>query len=544
MVKLFLVEDEIIMRKGMKNIDWASKNIELVGDASDGELAYPMILETKPDILLTDIKMPFMDGLELSERVKKELPEIQIIILSGFGEFSYAQKAVSLGVTEYLLKPVTPDKLLETVVKVKDKIEETRKTDADREYADGIPEEKRELRRQRFFRHLVMNTRSSAELLDMSKELDINLTARYFSVILLSLGIKGVSGTDYSQTRNEIVSHLERLLTEQNGWSLFDRGENGLALLVARNHEDTAERSINQNISYFCEMARQWPDLDYFIGVGPMVNRVSEIKSSYEQATKAVSHRFLSEPNQVLYAGDLPVMNTEGNGLSLDMSNAVATPDVRDVLEKFMHTGSVEEIKPLFDELFQMISEQNLKSKVFLTYIFMDMYLTMMRFAKEVELDSKDIDASIGDMQKMLHNEVEFSIARDYLIRCMELLLKKRDSMKEGRFNSGLREAVTYIDEHFSSEDISLAAAASIANLSPNHFSAIFSKQMGMTFMEYLSSKRMKKAKELLLTTDLLSSEIAFKVGYKDPHYFSHTFNKNLGMSPKEYRMSGGKGEA
>ena len=125
MIKLFLVEDEIVMRDGIKSqIDWKKEDIEFAGEASDGELAYPMILETKPDILLTDIKMPFMDGLELSALVRKELPETRIIILSGYDEFSYAQRAVSLGVTEYLLKPLPPEELLGCIRKVKKEIEQ------------------------------------------------------------------------------------------------------------------------------------------------------------------------------------------------------------------------------------------------------------------------------------------------------------------------------------------------------------------------------------------------------------------------------------
>jgi two-component system response regulator YesN len=125
MVKLFLAEDEIVMRDGIKKqIDWKKEDIEFVGEASDGELAWPMILETKPDILLTDIKMPFMDGLELSALVRKELPETRIIILSGYDEFSYAQRAVCLGVTEYLLKPLPPEDLLACIRKVKLKIEQ------------------------------------------------------------------------------------------------------------------------------------------------------------------------------------------------------------------------------------------------------------------------------------------------------------------------------------------------------------------------------------------------------------------------------------
>ena len=116
MVKVFLVEDEIVIRDGIKNsIKWEKEGFEFVGEAGDGELAYPMILKEQPDILITDIKMPFMDGLELSRLVKQELPDIKILILSGYDEFEYAKEAIRIGVAEYLLKPVSSIKLLEVL---------------------------------------------------------------------------------------------------------------------------------------------------------------------------------------------------------------------------------------------------------------------------------------------------------------------------------------------------------------------------------------------------------------------------------------------
>lgn len=127
MVKVFLVEDEVIVRDGIKkNIDWSGNGLEFVGEASDGELAFPMIQETKPDILITDIKMPFMDGLELSRLVKEHLPDTKIMILSGYDEFEYAKEAIGIGITEYLLKPISGAKLLEAVKKVADIIEKER----------------------------------------------------------------------------------------------------------------------------------------------------------------------------------------------------------------------------------------------------------------------------------------------------------------------------------------------------------------------------------------------------------------------------------
>ena len=123
MVSLFLVEDEIVMRDGIKkHIEWEKEGIEFVGEASDGELAYPLIMEKKPDIVLTDIKMPFMDGLELSALVREKLPDTKIIILSGYDEFSYAREAIRLGVTEYLLKPVSPGALMDSIRKIRDSV--------------------------------------------------------------------------------------------------------------------------------------------------------------------------------------------------------------------------------------------------------------------------------------------------------------------------------------------------------------------------------------------------------------------------------------
>lgn len=122
MIKIFLVEDEMIIRRGIKNsIEWEKEGYQFVGEASDGELALPMIIREKPDIVMTDIKMPFMDGLELSRLIKKELPETKILILSGYDEFEYAKEAIRIGITDYLLKPISSTRLLEVLDDVRKK---------------------------------------------------------------------------------------------------------------------------------------------------------------------------------------------------------------------------------------------------------------------------------------------------------------------------------------------------------------------------------------------------------------------------------------
>ena len=142
MVKLFLAEDEIVMRDGIKKqIDWKKEDIEFVGEASDGELAWPMILETKPDILLTDIKMPFMDGLSLSRLVNRELPDTRIIILSGYDDFEYAQQAIELHVDQYLLKPISRASMIKALEQTRSRIQEEREQ---KEYLQVFTREARE----------------------------------------------------------------------------------------------------------------------------------------------------------------------------------------------------------------------------------------------------------------------------------------------------------------------------------------------------------------------------------------------------------------
>ena len=157
MIRVFLVEDEIAMREGIRNrIPWRENGIDYCGDAGDGELAWPQILEKKPDIVITDIKMPFMDGLQLSRLIRRELPDVRIIILSGYDEFEYAQEAIQIGVTDYILKPVMPEEMLERIRKLAEKIEEEKKQNEARlDWMLEETRERREINRRKLFKALA-----------------------------------------------------------------------------------------------------------------------------------------------------------------------------------------------------------------------------------------------------------------------------------------------------------------------------------------------------------------------------------------------------
>ena len=546
MIKLFLVEDEIVMRDGIKkHIDWEKESIDFVGEASDGELAYPMILDLKPDILITDIKMPFMDGLELSELVKKELPNINIIILSGYDEFTYAQKAVSLGVTEYLLKPITPSKLLETIKKVQQKIEEERQAENEVDWSREELEEKNDVARLRLFEALIMNSMSMSEMLDEAKELGVNLTARYYRIVRLYFGVEGEQVDAFSETRNAFRSELTGLINDSySGYYLVDRGIDGFILLLTGNDEKEVTENLEGFIQRVVELAGRIDDSQYFIGVGNVVNRLSEIKNTYFEANKAFAHRFLDGPNQVIYSYDAAGIkySPADNQPGMDISRLISNEHSHKALETFLKTGSFDEAEPFLDGVFNSIGEQNLSSVMFLNYITMDCYFIIVRFLNEIGGDPQELEDELGNINSFLKEMTGWKDSLMFLKSCLKKVIEVRDSRSEKKYGKILHKAIEYIDDNFDKEDISLNAVSSVANISPNHFSAIFSQEMGVTFIEYLIRKRMEKAKELLMTTDMRSSEIAYQVGYKDPHYFSFTFKKTQGMTTREYR-SRGKGD-
>ncbi len=527
------------MRDGIKkHIEWEKEGIEFVGEASDGELAYPMILEQKPDILLTDIKMPFMDGLELAELVKKELPDIKIIILSGYDEFAYAQKAVSLGVTEYLLKPISPSKLRESIRSVAEKIEEERILSAsEAEWAREEEEERREIETHRLFDTLIMNDMSTSEVLEKAKKLDISLTARTYQMTRIYLSV--------SDSRNNIAASIVDKVSErstENGGSCiaFDRGIDGFAMLVLSDEEEETARLTAEMIADVQAIINAQTDTDYFIGVGNIVNRLSEIRYSYDEANKALAHRFLVTGDKVVFSDKYDAgADKAGKTGELNIHSATDAESPHAVIENFLKTGMADEAEPLMDSVFATLGEQNIKSMIFLNYVTMDIYFAMARFVKDIGSDTAEIEKECGDINLLLSQARGADEIRIYLKKYLKAVVEARDTRAAKKYSRLLHNAISYIDENYANDDISLNTVASTVNISPNHFSTIFSQEVGKTFIEYLIGKRMDKAKELLMTTDMRSNEIAYAVGYKDPHYFSYTFKKTQGMTSREFRARG-----
>ncbi|MCR5590707.1 MAG: response regulator [Lachnospiraceae bacterium] len=530
MIKVFLCEDEFVVREGIKNnIDWAGNGYEFIGEASDGELALPLIRKLKPDVVITDIKMPFMDGLELSRIIRKELPYSEIVILSGYEEFDYAKQAISIGVAQYLTKPISGDDLLRELDTLREKIIKSKEESALREQFRKEMEENDRRERSELFNYLVSGSLSVTELLDRAGKLGMDLSAMWYGILLLFTKSEHHEIEEYSKSSVTIDGRINEII-EEMGCISFDRDLEGKAILLMGDSKETLEEKQAELIARFEEVLSDYSHVRYCGGIGGSVNRLSRLNESYEEAGRALANRFFVTENGFFEAGQLGPRERADE--SFDMSTIDAQRIDKSNVNKFLKLGNRDEIPFYVSEFIKSVGEDAFKSYIFRQYIAMDVYFAVSGFVEELSR-KKQTDA-IREVTKEVLENVE--TVRGYITEIIGEAIQRRDSVATNRYMEIVDEAVKYIEENYTDEDLSLNLLASHVNVSPNHLSTIFSQQTGQTFIKYLTEYRMNKAKEMLKCTSLRSSEISEAVGYKDPHYFSYMFKKTVGMTPTKYR--------
>ena len=304
MYKVFLVEDEIVVREGIRqNIDWEQYGFSYAGDAADGELALPIIRQIQPDLLITDIKMPFMDGLALIELVRNELPRTKIVIVSGYDDFSYAQQAIRMGVEQYLLKPVVKHKMVELLISLHKKMEDEKQQ---LEYFVKFQREAQEYEafsRRRFFEQIVTGSLSVSEIYEIAKTLDIDLNALHYNIVLFSFNSAGFNRStpeSYTDTLAMVQDKVLHFVVTNSDLILFRWNVTTYAVLVKGGNDDINKRTRNciENIQSRCTMAGS--DVEWYIACGSPVSRFSTIPDCFAEVSRVLSYRYLCPQKHIL----------------------------------------------------------------------------------------------------------------------------------------------------------------------------------------------------------------------------------------------------
>lgn len=525
MIRVFLVEDEEAIRENIKkNIEWETCGLKLEGEAGDGETAYAMIQETRPDILITDIMMPFMNGLELCELVKLSQPGIKIIIVSGCRHFEYASRALKIGVLNYLMKPVDPKELQRVLMAAKAEIEEECWQRHWFEQNIREREEKLKMDRHRFFGEMVSGKYTVSEILESGMQLKIDLAAKAYNLVLF-----------YSQPGGKREDEeLDGLVQARDDIIYFERGTEGGALLVKGKSLDELRQKIRVLVESLEKILKETGGDGYFIGVGKETARLGDIPTCYIEANRAFICRYYGNSSKVVYSEEMQDRYQGEKGVECSEIKGFD----REQIENFLKTGKRAETAEFVEQYCRHIGEKNMSSMLFRQYILMDCHISMVHFLKKLPSRGEGFDEIFFAAEEIAAGAMSERCTKIYLEKVLNLCIEEREGNTWNRNNELVEGSKEYIRKHYGDSDISLNAAAAYVNVSPTYLSRIFSRGVGKTFVEYLTEVRISQAKELLRCTGMKTTEISRCLGYKDPHYFYYLFKKTVGCTPGEYRRS------
>ncbi len=531
-MKVFLVEDEFVVREGIKNnIDWAGHGYDFCGEAGDGEIAYSMIQKLQPDIVITDIKMPFMDGITLSRMVKAEFPWIEIILLTGYEDFQYAREAIKIGVSCYLSKPISGENLLKEVDTVAERIYEMKQErEAARRYEEEM-KERTEQEKKELFKNLVTGSKSVSELISSAKRLHIDISGIRYNIMLIKVWSTRHDAFEYSGSVVEAEDGI-RMVAEKYGANCFDLNVEGMALLFKADDDSTLEENIRSAIKELESIFSNYHHIRYFGGIGQSVERMTEVPQSFGWASRAFAHIYLTSDNGFLYGSEETLHSSKEDVV---LSQIDPKHIDRRLIREFLRRGEEPEAGYFMTEFIKGMGESAIKSTMLRQYVAMDVYFCVADFVEnELGLSRKDLgDGMDTPTPEILADEKKTS---DFLVRILQQGVELREENSSSHYKDVVKDALSYIENHYTEEELSLNVLAAQVNISPNHLSAVFRQQTGQPFIKYLTDFRMNAARDLLATTSKKSNEIGLMVGYKDPHYFSYLFKKTQGMTPTQYR--------
>lgn len=518
MYKVFIVEDEHLIRENLRKLLLSYSEtypISFAGEAADGELGLAAMLDVKPDILITDIRMPFMDGLTLAKEAKKSLPWIKVIFISGFDDFDYAKSAIQLGAEEYLLKPIKEEELQETLNNLITKL------DSQKELTTTNNDQPNrfifELQKNHFLNGIFKGELAVQDVIQESQHFNRNLLGNKFTV-LLATNKYDADFADY----NRFSDYLNLLFGEDPAIIFSSISSEYIKFLVFQPDKQQLLEKCYQIANTLIHELEQDDTYNIVVAFGNVVERISEIKQAF-QITEHLIQTYGSLRTEKIISYEDDILDGEvspTNPFKLDIADKIASLDPTKI-ETFIY------------ELSGIPNDTEERNRLYRFFVLIE----LVNLVQKKEPHLREIDlvqlSNIEYLSAVATTIDQFQLLATSLVTHLN---EHQINPKMVKYHSVIQKALTFIHHHFTDPDISLNTVANEVALSPAHFSTIFSQAMDITFIEYLTNARLNHAKKLLKETDDRLGTIAFAIGYNDPNYFSYLFKKKVSISPKEYR--------
>lgn len=533
MYKVILADDEVLTRKAIaENTPWNDAGFELAGTAENGRIAAELTDRLRPDLMITDICMPGMDGIALSEYLSRRYPDMKIMILSGYDDFAYAKKAIEYGVSEYILKPVTSLELVDELKKIAGKLDEEREKKKYLLRISGAYEKSLPQLKEHFLNRLLGGQTGRQEAEAQLASFGISTAFADHAVVLIDRGEKADWEKQNPGIGEELMDFIvfnivQEIMKEEKNVLLFQTTANRCVLIFFANTEAELQDQISRYGAKIFRAILDHVKICISVLVGKTVHSCFEWHDSYENAKYAGEFRYLLDAQDFfLYGSDFTLAVSSVPGIRIGEWSGK--------LIQFIRTGSRENLEKTVHDFFSVLHETNCERNTMYLYIqncVLSVLITLERREIVAEGEFEPFASFINHLPEYRHlSEIEAV----FLKFCMEIrssIDRKRKTASQEIADS----AMEYIRKNYADPDLTLNGICEHLSMSVSYFSMVFKSCRHETFVEALTRIRMEKAKMLLETSALKTYEVAEKTGYLDPHYFGTIFKKQTGMTPMEY---------
>ncbi len=522
MYKAMIVEDEMLVRIGIRNIiDWQALEIELVEDAADGAKALEIYEREHPDIILTDIRMPEMDGLTLIRSIRQQDARCRLLILTCVEDFEIAQKAIGYNVSGYLLKlTMTFDEVRAMIRKAVDELKSMSAPVSHVRTADLDAVKERFLKDFLFY-----HTCSGVEFQEYIHSYELKLNPNRLVVGILSLISYQSMKEQYCDQKGELVrvsilNVLQEVIESSFSGEVFhDTGSDYILILnLPSENEGENDRLLECFTERTREIMKMYFDTSILLCFSSPRCGFDHLSEAYQEAAQVLrQHFYMSHPAPFLQPES--VLQEELSHIMKELEN---DPILDVLLEEKEKSNYSEQIRKLENALPSPNEIQTLFANLaeFVTYSVCDR--TGMNCLNELKIHLSALQSAQNLRGLAVHH-------RTYLEKLCE---KVREATG---YSLEISQAISYISEHYTA-DISLKTLADHVHLSANYLSNLFKKEVGQKFVDYINALRIEQAKKLLLTSSKRTLQISDETGFSDSAYFSKVFKKATGLSPAEYR--------
>lgn len=524
---VLLVDDEADVLQAMKKkIDWEALGFCLAGTAENGQEALEMAEQLHIDVVMTDIKMPYMDGLTLCKNLKQSYRNMKVIIYSGFDDFEFAREAVHLEAEEYLLKPISAGDMEAAFSKVRKKLDqeydEYRNLNRLSEYYRKSLPAMREQLVMGILEGRIAGERARAVM----ETYEICLDSPFYVVAALYMDVN--PREEQPQPAQLFTLSLKDMVQDylKNRTRFFSTAFLDQVIVIFMLDEREEIDQVLYHLDQICKMGFRVLKSSVTAAVGQICANTDALHTSYEEAVNAMEYRSILGSGQVLYINDIEPCSEE---------NILVTEHEFQNLVHAVKLGNRDETNAAIAQIMDSIRKEPISPGQY-QLLFMELLSELMKIGRAYKLHPNQIFGEHAGSWQELYRMVTVDELEGWL---QEVCTNLRHVLRHERRDSAARlteQAKAYIEEHYKESDLSADSLCRCLNVSAAYFSTIFKREVGMSFVAYLTKIRLEHALELLRTTEDKTYIIASRVGYMEPNYFSYVFKKQYGISPSKYR--------